>query len=796
MRILVYPHDLNMGGSQMNAIELAAAVTALGHECIIFGRRGTLCERIEELGLEFVESPDPGRTPSMAVARAIRELIRERGIDIVHGYEWPPGMEGAWAVRGTSAAAVCTVMSMAVADFLPRALPLTVGTQQISAHEQAKGRERVILLEPPVDIAHNHEPSAIELRAFRERWSLDGSPLLVCVGRLATELKSEGLLTAIEVVGKIAQQHPMQFLIVGDGAARPAIERAAAAVNTATGTNTIVLTGQLDDPRAAYAVADISLAMGGSALRSLAYGKPLIVQGEQGFFVTVTPETVDLFRWQGWYGIGAGAELGPAALTAELLPLVRDPLLRDELGGFARHIVGEYSLAAAAGRVVGVYSDALQAKTEREIPWADWVRSARQFLSYFVRRRLARALGRHRADDFNAVPVAAQGLRTEPTHDAGRAGTGIVYFAGVRWDDVVGSDRQLVAELAKLTDVVWVDPIRSVLRHRRSPAVEVSEPAAGVTRVAVSGPPGASRPVLRAVAVRVHARAVQRFLRDHGTPMRAVVASTPAPILPRLRGLSAMKAYFATDDFVEAARLWGVSPRYLSAAREKNLAAADLVLAVTPELARQLQRGASMPKLFPNGADLERYARIDDVPVADGIALVHPRAGVVGQFNERTDVALLRSLPLAGIPLLLVGPASFRSERLRRDFHALTAMSGVQWVGGVPREQVASYLRAIDVGVTPYADTAFNRRSYPLKTVEYLAAGVPVVSSTAPPLEDFDPDFVVGAESGDALVAGVEHFFAERPRAEEVRRSVADKSWSHRAAALWEMLGGVISEER
>ena len=75
MRILVYPHDLKMGGSQTNAIELAAAVSRLGHECIVFGRRGTLCDRIEELGLEFIESPEPGRRPSLKIARALRQIV-------------------------------------------------------------------------------------------------------------------------------------------------------------------------------------------------------------------------------------------------------------------------------------------------------------------------------------------------------------------------------------------------------------------------------------------------------------------------------------------------------------------------------------------------------------------------------------------------------------------------------------------------------------------------------------------------------------------------------------------------
>ena len=40
MRIVVYPHRLEIGGSQINAIELAAAVRDLGHEVIVFGQPG------------------------------------------------------------------------------------------------------------------------------------------------------------------------------------------------------------------------------------------------------------------------------------------------------------------------------------------------------------------------------------------------------------------------------------------------------------------------------------------------------------------------------------------------------------------------------------------------------------------------------------------------------------------------------------------------------------------------------------------------------------------------------------
>jgi len=53
----------------------------------------------------------------------------------------------------------------------------------------------------------------------------------------------------------------------------------------------------------------------------------------------------------------------------------------------------------------------------------------------------------------------------------------------------------------------------------------------------------------------------------------------------------------------------------------------------------------------------------------------------------------------------------------------------VHYAGQVPAEAVSSYLAAIDVGITPYMDIPFNRSSFPLKTLEYLGAGRPVVST-------------------------------------------------------------------
>jgi len=62
----------------------------------------------------------------------------------------------------------------------------------------------------------------------------------------------------------------------------------------------------------------VVLGMGGSALRGLSFGKPLVVQGERGFWELLTPETLDRFLWQGWYGVGSGTEAGRENLISIL----------------------------------------------------------------------------------------------------------------------------------------------------------------------------------------------------------------------------------------------------------------------------------------------------------------------------------------------------------------------------------------------------------------------------------------------------------------------------------------------
>lgn len=787
MRILVYPHDLGIGGSQLNAIDIAHEIGRRGHEVLVYGQPGPLTSHVAQRGLEFVESPDAGRRPTRDIVQDLARIIDDREIDIAHAYEWPPGLECYLACRGHSRArVVTTVMSMSVAPFLPHGMPLVVGTEQIAQRERSHGRHPVSVIEPPVDVQANRPMGSPELLDLRGRWGLrDDRPTVVCVTRLARQLKLEGLLSTIDAIEALHADRPAQLLIVGDGDARLEVEARAAKANRALGHRAVVLTGELADPRPAYEVADVCIAMGGSALRSMAFAKPLIVQGEGGFFRLLTPSTLPDFLWTGWYGHGNGGE-DPVSRLGEILGgLLADAGQRRELGRFGRSIVEErFSLTAAASRQLEVYESALDASRGGPRRAADELAATARFAGHHLDKRVRRALGHRAADDFNARPVAKDGPSRPPS-----SGTGpLVYFAGVSWDAVAGTDSHLVRALAGEQNVIWVDPPMSwTARRRRGITVPpLSSIGTGILRVNTSCPPGVSRPILRRFARWLTQRRALAAVRQTGLRAATIVVSSPEQLMPRWPG-DTVRVYYETDDFVAGARLLGISTRHARRCRAINVRRSDVVLGITESLTHDLAGGNALAATLPNGTDHRHFVGIDDIPAAADVRLGRPVVGVVGQLNDRLEVGMLEAVADLELNLLLLGPRHDTSAETRARLDTLIERPNVQWIDRRPFDRLPSYLAAIDVGLTPYASTAFNRSSFPLKTLEYLAAGLPVVSTDLPSARALDTDLLMLAAT-PAEFAKLAAYLLEQPadpQLVERRRAFAKAhGWDSRADRL------------
>lgn len=390
MKVLVYPHLMEIGGSQLNAIELAAAVQRRGHDVVLLAPEGELRPVAQRLGLEVFSSPTPGRWPTPAAMTALGQLVNRRGIEVLHGYEWGPAVEMALGPHKAGTPMVITSMSMGIPHFLPRHVPLVAGTAAlVREHQELRaggGHADVHLMEPPVDTDHyapRENPSA------RVRFGLAVDDVVIAViCRLTTDLdKLAGVLDAVDVVGRLSATWPVRLLVVGGGPGLDEVRVAAEKVNAGTGRETVVVTGGVDDPTDAYDAADIVIGMGSSALKGLASGKPLVVQGEAGFWQLLTSQNQDTFLHAGWFGAGG---LGAPDLEAALRELLPDSALRERLGELGRALVQHrYSLDAAADQLIALYDDV---RAHQRVDRRELVRTAAE-LAKFKAVRFAQERG-------------------------------------------------------------------------------------------------------------------------------------------------------------------------------------------------------------------------------------------------------------------------------------------------------------------------------------------------------------------------------------------------------------------
>ncbi|MGZ0711660.1 glycosyltransferase (plasmid) [Coraliomargarita sp. W4R53] len=365
----------------------------------------------------------------------------------------------------------------------------------------------------------------------------------------------------------------------------------------------------------------------------------------------------------------------------------------------------------------------------------------------------------------------------------------IVWFAGVDWDGVQGSDHRIVEQIAKRHPVMWINPARKDgwkgwLRGV-GPAVVRCGP---ITVFRVPATIGVTRMPFR-MLTNLFRRATFRRAVSTVEP-RAVVVANPIVRFPRT---TVRKVLYLTDHWVAGAELMGLDPQWIRRVLAHNAADADLVAAVSEPLvalADQLAHAVTRSVIVANGSP-QVSPRLD--------APLHRVAGLIGQINERIDLELLEAAVAEGVPLRIVGPQRARDTDFLARFDRLTSHALVDWRGPVAADEVPQHLAEIAVGITPYTRSEFNLASSPLKTLEYLAAGVEVISSDLPSSRWLGgPDIAITTNPAEFAAACVRA--VSRPRDDGARerriRFAVEHSWSHRGEVLLAALDEIDQPSR
>ncbi|MFV0316437.1 MAG: glycosyltransferase [Microthrixaceae bacterium] len=365
----------------------------------------------------------------------------------------------------------------------------------------------------------------------------------------------------------------------------------------------------------------------------------------------------------------------------------------------------------------------------------------------------------------------------------------LVIGAGAPWDGTRLADRHLAEALAGRFEVLYVDPARSFRDSRNDerlskvPGARVQRLRDGLWRLTPRVTPRSWYPGLRYGNEFSVRRALRRTVAQIGLPVAAVL-SVKDVLLGVLDGT---QAFWARDDYSAAASLTGISKATLSRMQQRAAERADLAIGVTPALCEKWEQLGVPARLIPNGVDPDLFARPSERP-AD-IPDETPLVGFAGTISARIDLGLLHSIVDRGLSLMLVG---FPQRTMpQEEIHRLVERDGVHWLGHRTYEDLPAYLQAMDVGLVPYTDSAFNRASFPLKTLEYLASGVPVVATDLPAIGQLGTDLISTADAGTfADVVAQQVPLRHDPALVDQRQNLArTHSWVSRASDIAAALG-------
>jgi glycosyltransferase involved in cell wall biosynthesis len=360
----------------------------------------------------------------------------------------------------------------------------------------------------------------------------------------------------------------------------------------------------------------------------------------------------------------------------------------------------------------------------------------------------------------------------------------LVCLSHLRWSFVFQRPQHLMSRFARTRRVFFIE----------EPVFDASEPRLTMTltsgvHVVVPHLPAGLRP---ADSTTVQQRLINGLFYQYGierptlwfyTPMaQALVDGMPHDGI----------AYDCMDDLSGFAN----APAEMKAAERSLLSRADIVFTGGQSLYEARKTLHPNVHAFPSSVDVAHFRRARTVTVdpADQRDIPRPRLGFCGVIDERMNLDLVRQVAARSpqCHIVMIGPV------VKIDPNDLPRLPNIHYLGLKPYDQLPEYFGGWDVALMPFAHNAATRYISPTKTPEYLAAGLPVVSTS---IEDVvhpygDRGCVAIADTGDEFCAAVARALTPEGL-EDVRRArplLARMSWNATFAGMQTLLNQTLSD--
>lgn len=368
---------LTLGGSSENTVRQMEALTRAGYDCLLAvgpaeSEAPTLADA-RRRGCRMVEVPSLRREVSarrdLAALVSLARLMRRQRAAIVHTHTSKAGFLGRLAARlvgvpavihqphghifygyyGPRRSAFFIRLERLAARWTDRIVTLTErGTEEHLAQGIGR-REQFVAIPSGVPTAELQARAPARAHARARLGVRPGDFLIVGVGRLVWVKGFDVLVAALP--GVVAEVPSARAILVGEGPERTALDGQAAALGVG---DRLRLGGAADAAGLleSLAAADVCVApsrnegMGRALVEAMALGLPVVGSTVGGIPSVIGPDE-------------AGRLIppdDPQALTAALVELGRDPILRAKVAEAARVRAAQFSTTVADARLLDLYA--------------------------------------------------------------------------------------------------------------------------------------------------------------------------------------------------------------------------------------------------------------------------------------------------------------------------------------------------------------------------------------------------------------------------------------------------------
>jgi UDP-galactopyranose mutase len=368
----------------------------------------------------------------------------------------------------------------------------------------------------------------------------------------------------------------------------------------------------------------------------------------------------------------------------------------------------------------------------------------------------------------------------------------IVAFSHLRWNFVYQRPQHLLSRLAAKRPVFFIEepeldlggPVRwersnpqpnlTILRAR----TPIRAPGFHPDQVAVL------KPLMADLANELGDSSVLAWLY---TPMA----------FPLVQGLDPDALVYDCMD--ELSLFLGAPPELLSH-EAAVLQQADVMFTGGPSLYRAKQSRHHNVHCFPSSVDAAHFRRAKPsttgapaVEAKDQASIPHPRVGFFGVIDERLDLPLIDAVAAARPEwqIVLVGPV------VKIDPATLPRRPNINYFGQRSYEELPGYLAGWDVCLLPFARNDSTRFISPTKTLEYMAAELPIVSTPITDVAEPYGDIVYLGDTPEEFLAACDAALASdarerNRRATLMRKVLSGTSWEATVSAMEELLATAI----